>query len=138
MDKNDLKNLKKRYLVWLYKTSKEAFDRQERKFTQLDIDKFMLTEIEKELSHAYLPHEKETVQKHIIDFIAYIENKEKACAELRGQDNNKSAGFIFLDLKLKAVEKAILKELGKRALTRIKALYEREMTERILKRTDDK
>lgn len=137
MDKNDLKNLKKRYLLWLYKTTKEAFDRQERKFTQLDIDKFMLTEIQKELSQAYLPHEKEAIQKHILDFIAYIENKEKACAELRRQDKNKSAEFIFLDLKLKAVEKAMVKELGKRALNRIKAMYEKEMTRRILERADE-
>ncbi len=138
MDKQDLRNLKKRYFVWLYKTTKEAFDKHERKFTQLDIDKFILTEMEKELGHAYLPHEKDAVREHILDFIAYIENKEKACSELRGEDRTKSAEFIFLDLKLKAVEKAILKELGKRALARIRAMYEQEMTERILKTNDEK
>jgi len=132
MDKNDLRDLKRRYLIWLYKAIKEAFDRKERKFTQLDIDKFMLDEMNKELGQAYLPHEKENIQKHMLDFIAYIENKEKDCAQLRGQDKEKSAEFIFMDMKLQAVEKAIVKELGKRELARIKRMYEKEMTRRIL------
>ena len=41
MDKKDEKNLKIRYLTWLYKTVKEAFDRYERKFTQVEIDEFV-------------------------------------------------------------------------------------------------
>lgn len=138
MDKNDLKNLKKRYLIWLYKTTKEAFDRYERKFTQLEIDKFLLQEIESELAQAYLPREKEALRKQINDFIAYIENKEKACSELREAGKKTNTEFIFLDMKLQAVEKAIAKELGKRALARIKAMYEKEMTGRILRRTGDK
>ena len=44
MDK-DSRNLKKRYLIWLYKTTKEALDRIERKFTQADIDKFILMDM---------------------------------------------------------------------------------------------
>ncbi|MBL7210582.1 MAG: hypothetical protein ISS32_02220 [Candidatus Omnitrophica bacterium] len=138
MDKQDLRNLKKRYFVWLYKTTKEAFDKHERKFTQLDIDKSLLKEIEKELGEAYLPHEKEAIQNFINDFVSYIENKEKACAEVRQAGKKINAEFLFLDMKLQAVEKAILKELGKRALARIKASYEKEMTERILKRIDEK
>ena len=55
MDSRDEKNLNKRYLVWLYKTTKEAFDRFERKFTQLEIDKTILKEIEKELKESFLP-----------------------------------------------------------------------------------
>ncbi|MCX5706101.1 MAG: hypothetical protein NTW13_00240 [Candidatus Omnitrophica bacterium] len=35
--------------------------------------------------------------------------------------------------KLQAIEKAIIKELGKKALDEIKLLYEIEMTERILR-----
>lgn len=138
MDKQDLRNLKKRYLIWLYKTTKEAFDRHERKFTQIEIDQFLLQEMEKELQEAYLPKEKQAIQKRIDEFAVYIENKEKACAELRGADKEKSAEFIFLDIKVQAIEKAVLKELGKRALSRIKASYEKEMTRRILERADDK
>ena len=47
MDKKDEKNLRIRYLTWLYKTTKEAFDCYERKFTQLEIDEFILKEMEK-------------------------------------------------------------------------------------------
>ena len=47
MEKNDILNLKKRYLIWLYKETKEALDRVDRKFTQIEIDKFILEELQK-------------------------------------------------------------------------------------------
>ncbi|MDD5506470.1 MAG: hypothetical protein PHR73_06935 [Candidatus Omnitrophica bacterium] len=136
MNNQDVKNLKKRYLVWLYKTTKEAFDKYERKFTQVDIDTDILMEMEKELLGSYLPHEKDALQKHINDFQRYIEDKERACSDLRDQGKKKNPEFIFLEIKLDAVEKVIAKELGKRGLERIKSLYEIEMTERILRSTE--
>ena len=138
MDKTDLKNLKKRYLIWLYKTTKEAFDRYERKFTQLDIDKFMLKRIDIGLQNSYLPQEKEALEGFIIDFIKYIEDKESSCAEMRQSGKKIHAEFLFLDMKLQAVEDAIVKELGKRALVRIKDMYEKEVIQRILKSTENK
>ena len=45
MDAKEIKNLKKRYLIWFYKTTKEALDKIERKFTQMEIDKFILKEL---------------------------------------------------------------------------------------------
>jgi len=136
MNKQDIKNLKKRYFIWLYKTAKEDFDKFERKFTQVDIDKYMLIEMEKELLGAYLPHEKDALQRYINDFQRYIENKEKDCSELRDQGKKINPEFIFSEIKLDAVEKAIIKELGRRGLEEIKALYEQEMTKRILKSTE--
>ncbi|MDD5560942.1 MAG: hypothetical protein PHT50_02275 [Candidatus Omnitrophica bacterium] len=136
MNNQDEKNLKKRYFVWLYKGAKEIFDKFERKFTQLDIDKDILFEMEKELLGSYLPHEKEALQRQINDFQQYIENKEKACAELRDQDKKINPEFIFSEIKLDAVEKVIIKELGKKGLEEIKSLYEEEMTGRILKSTE--
>jgi len=136
MNKQDLRNLKKRYFIWLYKTTKEAFDKYERKFTQVDIDQDILVEMEKELMGAYLPHEKDALQKYINDFQRYIEDKEKACSELRDQGKKKNPEFLFLDIKLNAIEKIIAQELGRRALERIKALYELEMVDRILKSKD--
>jgi len=136
MNNQDVKNLKKRYLVWLYKTTKEAFDKYERKFTQVDIDTDILVEMEKELLGSYLPHEKDALQKHINDFQRYIEDKERACSDLRDQGKKKNPEFIFLEIKLNAVEKVITKELGRRGLERIKSLYEIEMTERILRSTE--
>ncbi|MDD5119961.1 MAG: hypothetical protein PHR84_01460 [Candidatus Omnitrophica bacterium] len=135
MNNQDIKNLKKRYFIWLYKGAKEVFDKFERKFTQLDIDKDILDEMEKELLGSYLPHEKDALQKYINDFEKYIENKEKACSELRDQEKKINPEFIFSEIKLNAVEKAIIKEIGKRGLEEIKSLYEKEMTERILKNT---
>jgi len=136
MNKQDLKNLKKRYLIWLYKTTKEAFDKYERKFTQVDIDQDILVDMQKELMGAYLPHEKDALQKYINDFQRYVEDKEKACSELRDQGKKKNPEFLFLDIKLNAIEKIIAQELGRRGLEKIKALYELEMAERILKSRD--
>lgn len=136
MNNQDIKNLKKRYFIWLYKTTKEAFDKYERKFTQIDIDKDILLEMENMLLGAYLPHEKEALAKLINNFRDYISSKEKACMELKYQNKKTNPDFIFLDMKLNTIEKLITKELGKRALEEIKSLYESEMIQRILKNTE--
>lgn len=133
MNNQDIKNLKKRYFVWLYKTTKEAFDKFERKFTQTDIDKDILLEMENVLMGSYLPHEKVALEKLVNDFREYIASKEKSCLELKYQGLRTNPEFIFLDVKLNAIEKLIAKEFGRKALEEIKALYEKEMTSRILK-----
>ena len=133
MDKQDLKNLKKRYFVWLYKTTKEAFDRYERKFTQLEIDEFILQRVEKILKESYLPHEKKELQAYVNSFRDYVSRKEKDSLSLKYKGKKVNPEFIFLDAKLQAIESAIVKELGKQSLDDIKAQYEKEMTERILK-----
>jgi uncharacterized protein YdiU (UPF0061 family) len=89
--------------------------------------------MEKELLGSYLPHEKDALQRHINDFQKYIENKEKACSALRDQHKKINPDFIFLEIKLDAIEKVIVRELGRRGMDEIKSLYEKEMTERILK-----
>ena len=137
MDQKDEKSLKTRYLIWLYKTTKEAFDKYERKFTQLKIDEFILLEIEKELKEAFLPEEKGALEKYVNDFRAYIEEKESACLKLKYQGKHINPEFLFLDIKLQAVEKAIVKDLGSKALEEIKALYEDEMLGRILKSKEE-
>jgi hypothetical protein len=136
MNKQDVRNLQKRYFVWLYKTTKEAFDKYERKFTQTDIDKDILSELESTLLGAYLPHEKVELEKLIDGFKDYISSKEKACMDLKYQGKKTNPDFIFLDMKLNAIEKLIAKELGRRALEEIKRLYEREMLQRILRSTE--
>ena len=47
MELDDILKLKKRYLIWLYKETKEAHDRVDRKFTQIDIDRCILEELQK-------------------------------------------------------------------------------------------
>jgi len=136
MNKQDVRNLRKRYLIWLYKTTKEAFDKYERKFTQTDIDKDLLLEMENELLGVYLPHEKTQLEKFVNQFREYISAKEKSCLELKYQGKKTNPEFIFLDVKLNAVEKLITQELGRRGLEKIKSLYELEMVERILRSTE--
>jgi hypothetical protein len=76
MNKQDIKNLKKRYLVWFYKAAKEAVDKIERKFTQTDIDRFILKELKaRDISGK--------LQKHISGFESYIQNKEKQGIDLQ-------------------------------------------------------
>ncbi|MCU0652394.1 MAG: hypothetical protein MUC39_05590 [Candidatus Omnitrophica bacterium] len=128
MQKQDTKNLQKRYLVWFYKTVKEALDKIERKFTQAQIDRLILKELRSK--------EKAGITKFINEFEAYIETKEKAGIELKYDGNSLKNDYEFLVLKLVAIEKVIVKTLGLKALKEIKALYEREMTERILKSTE--
>jgi hypothetical protein len=129
MNKRDIKNLKKRYLVWFYKTTKEALDKVERKFTQADIDKFILKELRKQ-------NKAKGIEKLVAGFEAYILDKEKSGFALKYDGKQVKPEYSFLVLKLQAVEKAIRKELGNKTLEEIKALYEKEMTDRILKSTE--
>jgi len=92
--------------------------------------------MENELLGAYLPHEKAHLEKFVNQYREYISAKEKSCLELKYQGKKTNPEFIFLDVKLNAVEKLIVKELGRRGLERIKTLYEIEMTERILRSTE--
>jgi hypothetical protein len=130
MHTHDARNLKKRYLLWLYKTTKKSLDRIERKFTQLEIDRFILGYLKK------LDRQKRA-GGFIFDFKTYIANKEREALNLKYEGKNLKSEYYFLDLKLAAIEKVITQELGKKALLEIKSLYEREMTERILKSKDD-
>lgn len=132
MDKRDEKNLKERYLTWLYKAAKEAFDRYERKFTQLEIDESILMEMEKELKGSYLPQEKKPLEKLVNDFRNYIADKEKSCLKLKYKGKKIDPEFIFLDVKLESIEKAIIRELGKEQLEKIKSAYHQEMLKRII------
>jgi hypothetical protein len=129
MDKQELKSLKRRYLVWLYKNTKEALDKIERKFTQLDADNIVLQELKK-LDKA------KKAAKQIAEFEAYVKVKENDGLILKFEGKELKSDYYFLEIKLKAVEKAIIRALGKAALEQISSLYEREMTERILRSTE--
>jgi len=138
MDKQDLLNLKKRYLIWLYKTTKEAFDCYERKFTQLELDEDLLKEIELELKDTYMPQEKKALEKLVNDYRNYIVEKENACLKLKYKGKKINPEFIFLDAKLNAIETIIARELGRGALAQIKEAYEKEMERRILEERQQK
>ena len=138
MDEKDVLALKRRYLLWLYKTTKEAFDRYERKFTQLEIDKFILEEVSRECRQAYLSDEREAIGEQVEAMRVYVTEKENACLKLKYRGKKINPEYLFLDIKLQALEKAIVKELGNEELRRIKNLYEQEMSERILHSREEK
>jgi hypothetical protein len=138
VDEKDILALKRRYLLWLYKTTKEAFDRYERKFTQLEIDKFILEEVSRECRQAYLSDEREAIGEQAEAMRVYVAEKENACLKLKYRGKKINPEYLFLDIKLQALEKAIVKELGNEELRRIKNLYEQEMSERILHSRDEK
>lgn len=131
MDKRDIKNLKRRYLIWFYKTTKEELDKIERKFTQLEIDRFILKELKNK-------DKEKRAEKFIAEFHAYILSKEMDGIGLKYEGKQFKAGYYFLDLKLKAIERSIIKELGNKSLDEIKALYEKEMTRRIMEQREEK
>lgn len=126
MDKKELKNLKKRYLIWFYKSVKEALDGIERKFTQVEVDRAILKELIRDNKGA-------VTSAFIKQFEEYIAKKEQEGLSLKFEDKKIKPDYVFLVAKLRAIEKAILKELGKKGLEEIKLLYEIEMTERILR-----
>ncbi len=132
MDKQDAVNLKTRYLFWLYKTTKEGFDAYERKFTQCEIDRLVLQDIETELKDTYLPNEKKALEKYVNEFKEYVGQKESACLKLKYQGKKTNPEFLFLDIKLAAVEKVIAKALGSDALDAVRKAYQEEMLRRIL------
>ena len=129
MDKKDIKNLKKRYLVWFYKTAKEALDKIDRKFTQVEIDRFILKELKKADKYNML-------QSFTSKFADYIQKKEDEGLNLKFENKKIKPEYLFFALRLQVIEKAIVKELGKKGLEEIKLLYEIEMTERILRSTE--
>ena len=131
MEKSDIKNLKKRYLLWFYKVSKEALDRIDRKFTQVEIDRVIIKELKKTAKDKRL-------YRYVEDFDAYIKNKEKDGLLLKYDGMHLKPEYTFLALKVKAIEKTIRREFGRRGLEEIKASYEQQMRQRILEEREHK
>jgi hypothetical protein len=137
MNKREIKNLKFRYLLWLYKTTKEEFDLIERKFTQIDIDKKMMRYMKEHFDSRNLKRKNEA-RKLLKDFKEYIDKKEKDGQGLKFEGRKLQPEYYHLALKLEAIEKTIDKELGVGALKKIKELYEHEMRRRIIESRDYK
>lgn len=126
------KNLIQRYLLWCFKTTRESLDRIERKFTQVQVDRYILRKLEKgsirdKASQEYL--------NLINGFKEYIDAKEQ---EGMKQKYHKSSPdklnpeYSYLQNRLKAIEKAVIFYLGPRTLANFVSQYENEMTRRIL------
>ncbi|MDE1921125.1 MAG: hypothetical protein KGJ09_06835 [Candidatus Omnitrophica bacterium] len=104
-----------RYLLWAYKTTRESFERIERKTTQLLVDEYIL---------GYFAAHKLRVPA---EFRAYIAQKRKDELKLR-QDPQ----YVYLQNRMRAIEAAVRHFLGPKEPARMQALYEEEFTRRIL------
>jgi hypothetical protein len=123
----DHKNLIRRYLLWAYKSTKESFERIERKTTQLIVDDFICDHLSKKRS------------KVPAAFTAYIADKRKDELKLKFTDATKKKlhpEYLYLKNRLAAVEGAIIYFLGAKELKRMSKLYEEEFTRRILEARD--
>lgn len=124
LKKEDRLSLEKRYLLWLYKTTKDELDKIERKFTQLDIDRDLQKAMEKGGP---------AVKAFVDEWKVYVYEKETATQKIAfGADGSYDAKYLFLRVKLDAVEAVTARRFGKKTLSRFKKLYEDACAKRIL------
>lgn len=115
------KDLIRRYLLWAYKTTRESFERIERKTTQLVVDEYILKQIK----------DAGTSNNFIGEFEDYIKAKRADELKLKADPQ-----YVYLKNRLKAIEAAIKHFLGVKELNTIHSLYEKEFTNRILQARD--
>ncbi len=112
--------------MWCYKSTKDELDRIDRKFTQLKVDDFILGKLS-----AMSGEEKQILERSIAEFKDYIVKKEESAAAEKSTPKH-----VYLKARLSAVEDAVKHFLGAPELKKIIALYEAEMTGRILQARD--
>jgi len=128
------KRLTRRYLIWCYKTTKEDLDRIDRYFTQLKADRKILGCLLKNKDLKKGPKRRDYSDK-VAEFKAYMEKKRARVFSQKFADKEEKVltpEYWYLKNRLEAVEKTICELLGKKELNAIQALYEEEMTRRIL------
>ncbi len=127
------KNLIRRYLLWAYKTTRESFERIERKTTQLKVDEHLL----KTLNRLAKPKgaSQKDYQKFIEEFKKYITDKKEDELKQKYADKNKTSlhpQYLYLRNRLSAIEEAIKYFLGPGELKKIESFFEKEFIGRIL------
>lgn len=124
------RHLIRRYLLWAYKTTRESFERIERKTTQLLVDDYVL---------AHVSNKKGTPPAMLAEFKGYVEQKRKDELKLKynGKDKKRfRSEYIYLKNRLAAIEGAVRHFLGEKEMRRMKDLFEEEFTRRILEARD--
>lgn len=127
------RRLVRRYLVWCYKTTKEELDRVDRYFTQSLVDDYLIERLKK--LPAYKSADPDFL-KAVEDFVAYAGEKKARAGDKKFADLSAQTlrpDYQYLQARLEAIEEAITHFLGEKEREEIVALYEQEMTERILK-----
>ncbi|MCA9406907.1 MAG: hypothetical protein KC684_10240 [Candidatus Omnitrophica bacterium] len=124
------KNLTRRYLIWCYKTTKEELDKIDRYYTQLPADRFILDQLKKSKDY------KDKNYRALVDGFSDYMDKKKANVDEKKFSDKKCAHlkteYLYLKNRFQAIERAIIRFLGKTQLAKIEELYEVEMTQRIL------
>ena len=113
----------RRYLLWAYQSTKEGFERIERKTTQLLVDEYILSNFKKN---------KLNVPQEFKDYIAQKKKDEIALKYTDASLKDYHPQYLYLKNRLRAIESAICHFLGKKELQRFYQLYEEEFTRRIL------
>jgi tRNA U38,U39,U40 pseudouridine synthase TruA len=131
-DKNDIRSLRKRYLFWLYKTTKDELDKIDRKFTQLAVDRALAAYLKKK-ARGFSRALKASLEPFCGEWEEYILHKESDARKLKfAEDGSLDAHYLFLRLKLQAIEQATQKYCGKKDLACFKGFYEEAAMKRIL------
>ncbi|MDP2653944.1 MAG: hypothetical protein Q8Q08_07935 [Candidatus Omnitrophota bacterium] len=132
------KDLVRRYLLWCYKTTREDLERVDRKFTQLEADRRILTHLDK--NKTGLAGEVAAKYRFKVEqFVKYIEDKEKGAVAQKFSDSARRSlqpEYLYLKNRFAAIEKTVVDLLGKGELRKMQELFEREFTRRILEARD--
>jgi hypothetical protein len=126
-------DLIRRYLLWMFKTTKESFERIERKTTQLMVDEYVLERIKRAGSVPARGRRK--YDGLVKGFETYIKTKREEELKLKfseGKEKTLHPQYVYLKNRLQAVEAAIRHFLGEKELRAMRSLYEKEFTGRIL------
>lgn len=132
------KALVRRYLFWAYKTTKESFERIERKTTQLIVDEYIFDFLSSPQSKTPSCL-KGGYDSLVNEFKTYIIAKRREELKLKFLDANGKIlhpNYVYLKNRLGAIEAAIRHFLGEKELRAMQASYEEEFTLRILQSRD--
>ncbi len=128
------KRLIRRYLLWCYKTTKEALEKIDRKFTQLQVDHYIWDHLTKDRKFKPVQANEE-YRAFTNAFKKYIEDKERQAYLNKFADKDHrqlKAEYHYLKNRLSCIEEAAVYFLGKAGMKRIEMLYEEEMIRRII------
>lgn len=129
---DDAKSLSKRYLLWLYKTTRDELDKIDRKFTQLEIDNQIYKRF-KSAMKGLKARATEGFSPFLQEWQEYIFSKESDAQKLKYKENGEpDYAYLFLKLKLGAIEHITESRFGKKELLLFKKLYEESAIKRIL------
>ncbi|MFA5038588.1 MAG: hypothetical protein WC732_02785 [Candidatus Omnitrophota bacterium] len=131
-DPEDRDSLYKRYLFWLYKNVREECDRVDRKFTQLDIDGEIADFFERSLV-SLSEREREEIAPFVKEWNSYVVQKKDDAGQMKFTPaQGLKPEYVFLRLKLKAIESLIIRRLGRKGLKSFKRMQEQSALQGIL------